>query len=104
MLKILLCVSLLGAGACADDPASDRTYVEPGSVSDPNTPATPGDDPDVPQVQAIMGNEAQCLSDGPCSPACAGNMPIDIHVPTGECVYFDCSGEGGPSDVGGCHP
>jgi len=103
MLKILLCASLFGAAACADDPTSDRSPPV-GGVTDPRVSNPEGGNGDAPNVQALAAQEAQCLSDGPCSPACSAGMVIDLHVPEGNCVTFDCSGEGGSSDLGGCHP
>jgi hypothetical protein len=108
MTRILLAVSLLGIAACAeidanrdpDDPSNQPSSDTPDSLDNPK-PADVRFDP----VSTIMaGTDAQCMSDGPCSPACTGGMVINLHVPTGQCMTFDCSVSGGPSDVGGCHP
>jgi hypothetical protein len=105
MTRILLSMFLVGTAACAADPASDPSATDdPGAVGNPTTSSPNGDGSQDVQSFVLMGAEAQCLSDGPCSPACSAGMVINLHVPQGDCVFFDCAGDGSGLDVGGCHP
>ncbi|CAN5757714.1 hypothetical protein BH11MYX3_BH11MYX3_28590 [soil metagenome] len=105
--RILLSITLLGAAACAGDTGSDPSPTDdPGQVVNPNASDQPAGLPQPAEPEGIVLGQMRtvCASDGPCSPACVGGMVIDIHVPEGNCVTFDCSSVGGPTNVGGCHP
>ncbi|MBL9017280.1 MAG: hypothetical protein JNL83_24040 [Myxococcales bacterium] len=102
---MLAVASLVAAAACADDVTNAG---DPSQVNDVENPQVADEAPDgsvAPEGLVLNTRRAECASDGPCSPACATNaMVIDLHVPTGQCITFDCTAEAGGPDVGGCHP
>jgi len=105
LIRMLAVASLVvAAAACADDSElSDRDPSQADDVVNPATQTNPTDQPSQAEGLVMAPNRARCASDGPCSPACDQGMLVDIHVPEGNCVVFDCSWNGTP-DVGGCHP
>jgi hypothetical protein len=105
IIRMLAVASLVvAAAACADD--SDFSDRDPSQANDVENPATQQTDNQT-QSQAeglvLKPNRLQCQADGPCSPSCDQGLVIDLHVPSGNCVTFDCSWNNSP-DVGGCHP
>src|SRR3954463_4211341 len=105
LTRIVLSLALVGAAACADETSDRADLPDPGGpdIQNPKTDDEPV--PDAVQGLVVGPNRLQCASDGPCSPACDQSMIIDIHVPEGNCVFFDCSpGPKNGTQVGGCPP
>ena len=106
LIRMLAVASLVVAAACAADDPSDGDPSQSNDVQNPNVADQPPEGSTVPAEGLVLNTRrTECASDGPCSPACATNDEvIDIHVPNGQCVTFDCTAEGAGIDVGGCHP
>jgi hypothetical protein len=103
LIRMLAVASLVAAAACADDGSKDG---DPSQVNDVENPEVPDQAPagsPAPDGIVLLDRRVECFNDGPCSPACA-DMVVDVHVPSGQCIVFDCTGQGGEPDVGGCHP
>ena len=104
LIRTLAVASLVVAVACAADGSKDGDPSQVNDVENPEVPDRPPADSPAPEGLVMQTRRAQCMSDGPCSAACDNAMVVDVHVPSGQCIVFDCSLEGGGPDVGGCHP
>lgn len=104
MLIRMIAVASLVAAACADDGSKDGDPSQANDVENPQVQDQPPGDSPAPEGLVLLNRRAQCMSDGPCSPSCDTATVVDVHVPSGQCVVFDCSMAGGGPDVGGCHP
>jgi hypothetical protein len=105
LIRMLAVASLVvAAAACADDSElSDRDPSQADDVINPATQTDSDSQPTQAEGLVLMPNSVKCQSDGPCSAACSQQLVVDLHVPSGNCITFDCSWNGTP-DVGGCHP
>ena len=105
LIRTLAVASLLVAAACADDGSKTGDPSQENDVKNPETADKPPEGSPSPEGILLLNRRVQCMNDGPCSPSCATNSEvIDVHVPNGQCITFDCTGQGGGPDVGGCHP
>ncbi|MBA3460403.1 MAG: hypothetical protein H0T46_10610 [Deltaproteobacteria bacterium] len=90
---------VLTTAACA----SDDNIVE----LDPNVPESAADTEAPTQIQFVPDQEpvdvAACQANGPCSAACDDALILELFVPEGTCVVFDCTLDGGTTRVGGCN-
>ncbi len=92
--RILLSITLLAAAACAGDMGYESSATDdPGQVVNPKASDQPEGltQPAEPEGIVLGPMRTVFASDGPCRRACVGGMVIDIHVPKGNCVTFDCS-------------
>jgi hypothetical protein len=105
LIRMLAVASSLVAAACAADGSKAGDPSQANDVENPEVGDQPPPESPAPEGLVLNNRRAECASDGPCSPACATNDEvIDIHVPNGQCITFDCTSDAGGTDVGGCHP
>jgi hypothetical protein len=100
-IRILLFAAMsLGTAACA-------TSDEAGRDVDPNVPESAEDTEAGTQIQFVTAgapaDRASCQANGPCSSACDDALIIELFVPEGTCVVYDCTLDGGTTRVGGCN-
>ncbi len=104
LIRMLAVASLVVAAACADDASKDGDPSQTNDVENPVVPDQPPAGSAAPEGLVLQTRRVQCMSDGPCSAACDNATVVDVHVPSGQCIVFDCTLAGGGPDVGGCHP
>ena len=103
-IRTLAVASLLVAAACADEGSKTGDPSQVNDVENPEIPDQPPPGSPTTEGLVMQTRRVQCMSDGPCSAACDDAMVVDIHVPSGQCIVFDCRLASGGPDVGGCHP
>ena len=100
----LFAAMTLATAACATSDDGER----PDNI-DPSLPESAGDTEAETSGQAVTAigadatDRASCQANGPCSAACDDALILELFVPEGTCVVFDCTLDGGTTRVGGCN-